>query len=128
MNKEGCPLTCVERDRDTSDGGKRGEITSNPKDVDAIVKRAWNAIHQGMQGCMDTAIEVYLEKYTRYIYRAAPFQVKDITEERVQEAFKHIGESAGGMDGWSPKELSYFSKKACRKVAILFNQIEKGAP
>ena len=77
---------------------------------------------------MDTAIDAYMEKYTRYIYRAAPFQVKDITEERVQAAFKHIGDSAGGMDGWSPKELSYFSKRTCGKVAILFNQIEKGAP
>ena len=43
-------------------------------------------------------------------------------------AFKKIGESAGGMDGWSPKELSYFSTKVCGKVAILFNQVEKGAP
>ena len=122
------PLTCVERDRGTADGGTKGEIASNPKEVDAIVKRAWSAIHQGMQGCIDTAVDTYLNNYTRYIYRAAPFQVKDITAERVQMAFKKIGESAGGMDGWSPLELSYFSTKVCGKVAILFNQVEKGAP
>ena len=34
----------VKRDRDTDDGGKKGEITTNPKEVDAIVKRAWKAV------------------------------------------------------------------------------------
>ena len=33
------PLVCVKRCRDSEDGGKTGEITCNPKVVDAIVKR-----------------------------------------------------------------------------------------
>ena len=36
----GKPLTNVCGDQDTSDGGKTGQITSNPADTDAIVKRA----------------------------------------------------------------------------------------
>ena len=36
----GKPLTNVCRDQDTADGGKGGQMTSNPADVDAIVKRA----------------------------------------------------------------------------------------
>ena len=32
------------------------------------------------------------------------------------------------MDGWSPKELSFLPIGACNKIAIMFNQIEKGAP
>ena len=33
------PFSCVRRDRDIADGGKKGEITTNLGD--AIVKRAW---------------------------------------------------------------------------------------
>ena len=36
----GKPLTSVCRDRDTSDGGKAGQMTSKPADIDAIAKRA----------------------------------------------------------------------------------------
>ena len=43
------PMVMVERDKDTLDGGKCGELTSNPRDIDAVVKRAWQAIHNGMQ-------------------------------------------------------------------------------
>ena len=42
------PLLFVKRDRDTEDGGKKGEITTNPKEVDAIVKRAWKSIYDGV--------------------------------------------------------------------------------
>ena len=54
------PLVCVERDRNTSDGGKKGEITSNPRDIDAVVKRAWQAIHDGANGCIETAVEAFV--------------------------------------------------------------------
>ena len=43
------PMVTVERGRDTHhDGGKCGEPTSNPRDIDSVVKRAWQAIHNGM--------------------------------------------------------------------------------
>ena len=42
----GKPLTSVCRDRDTADGGKAGQMTSNPADVDTSVKRAWQQIHK----------------------------------------------------------------------------------
>ena len=59
------PLTCVFRDRDTEDGGEKGEMTSNPKDVDAVVKRAWKAVYSGMSGCMETGIQWFLVAYTK---------------------------------------------------------------
>ena len=43
----GKPLMGVCRDRDTADGGNAGQMTSNPDDVDAIVKRARQKIHEG---------------------------------------------------------------------------------
>jgi len=81
-----------------------------------------------MQGCIETSVEEYLHKFNRYIHKAAPFGVKDITGERVLQVFQRTKESAGGMDGWSPKELSLLPIGACNKIAIMFNQIENGAP
>ena len=43
------PLIAVERDKDTPDGGRKGEVTSDPREIDAIIKRAWKTIHEGMK-------------------------------------------------------------------------------
>ena len=78
----------MERDRDTEDGGRKGEIASKPTEIDAIVKRAWKTIHDGMSGCIDTAVEEYLNKYRRYVRKATPAQTKRLTGKRVQETLK----------------------------------------
>ena len=103
-------------------------MTSNPADVDAIVKRAWQAIHNGMEGCLKTAVDRFLDKYNQYFVREMPFQVDDITAEMVQASFRKTKESAGALDGWSPKELSMLSLKIYGHIATLLRQVEEGAP
>ena len=44
----------------------------------------------------------------------------------MKQSFSRTKESAGALDGWSPKELSMLSDKACDKVAVMLNQIEEG--
>ena len=56
------PLLCVKRDRGFADGGKKGEIATNPQDVDAIVKGAWRVTYDGMVGCMETAIDSFFDQ------------------------------------------------------------------
>ena len=46
----GKPLMGVFRDSDTPDGGKAGQMTSDPAEIDAVVKGAWRAVYDGMQG------------------------------------------------------------------------------
>ena len=48
---------CVARDRDAEDGGKKGQLTSNPADIDAVVRRAWKAVYDGIGGTIGTAVE-----------------------------------------------------------------------
>ena len=86
-DKPAKPLTCVVRDRDTADGGKKGEITTNPKDVDAIVKRAWKAIYDGMAGCMETAVQTFLEAYTKYILKSKTHEVPESDGAMVFNSF-----------------------------------------
>ena len=126
--QKGKPMTNICRGRDTSDGGKKAQIASNPADVDDIVRRAWQAIHKGAEGCIDTAVDHFFDLYYSTIYKRKPFEVEDIAAEMVQDSFSRTKESAGALDGWSPKELSLLSFKAYWHIAILLDQIEKGAP
>jgi len=121
------PLVVVERDQHTKDGGKPGELTSNPQDIDAVVKRTWQAIHGGIGGAIGEAIEAYLHKYSRYIIKSKVFEVPAITGERVYEAFSKTKDSAGALDGWQPKEMSLLALEVCEEIAIMLNQIEQGA-
>ena len=124
----GKPLTSVCRDRDTADGGKAGHMTSNPADVDAIVKRAWQQIHKGAGGCMTKAADAFLDTYCDVIFKRKPFEVAKITGEMVQASFSRTAESAGALDGWRPKEISYLSLVIYGHIATMLDQIEMGAP
>ena len=77
-------MTNICRGRDTSDGGKKGQIASNPVDVDNIVRRACQAIHEGAEGCIESAVEHFMDLYCSTIYKKKPFEVEDITAEMVQ--------------------------------------------
>ena len=46
----------------------------------------------------------------------------------VQASFCRTAESAGALDGWSPKELSLLSVAVYCHFAALLDQIEEGAP
>ena len=120
-------MTNVCRDRDTSDGGKKGRVTSNHADVDVVVRRAWQAIHKGVGGRIAIAVDHFLDFYCSTIYKRKPYEVGEITAEMVQESFSRTKESAGAVDGWSPKELSMLSLSAYRHIATLLNQVGKGS-
>ena len=124
----GKPLMSVCRDQDTADGGNTGQMTSNPEDVDAIVKRAWQKIHEGAGGCITSAVDNSINLYCGVISKKKPFEVERISGNMEQASFSRTAESAGALDGWSPKELSLLSMPIYCHIANLLNQIEEGAP
>ena len=104
-------------------------MTSNPADVDAIVKRAWQTNHSGAGGCISTAVDTFLDTYCGVFLKRKPFEVAaKITGEMVQASFSRTAESAGALDGWSPQELSLLSLAAYCHIATRLDQIEEGAP
>ena len=122
------PLTCVKRDRDTDDGGKAGEMTCNPKDVDAVVQRVWKKVHAGVGHCIEVAIDTFITSYAYIMHRGPEFILNDLDAQTVYDSFKHIACLAGSLDGWQPRELSYLSLSACGHIANMLNQIEAGRP
>ena len=59
----------VFRDRDTPDGGKAGQMTCDPAEIDAVVKRAWQVIYDGMAGCMQTGANLFFDTYRHVILK-----------------------------------------------------------
>ena len=121
----GKPLTHVCRGRDKNDGGNKGQIASNPADIDAVVRRAWQAIHKCAGGCITTAVDLFVDMYCNTIYKRKPDEVGKITAEMVQESFSRTKESAGALDGWSPKELSMLALSAYGHIATRLDQVEE---
>ena len=125
-DKGGQALTAVERDRDTPDGGKQGEVTCNPKEIDGIIKRAWMKIHNGVVANIEGTIDNFLNTYVKYCAKAKEYQVKELTAQRVYESFTKTKDSAGSLDGWRPKEFRLLSLNSCGWIAQMLNQVEEG--
>ena len=103
-------------------------MITEPKEVDAIVKRGWAKIYAGNVIDIESMVANFFNKYATRLYGAAEYKVTEVTEEMVYQTFKHLKVSAPGMDAWQPSELSLFSRQMCKRVADLFNLIEEGAP
>lgn len=122
------PIMFVKRDQDTFDGGKTGEVTTNPNLVDEVVRRNWKKIYDGVGGNVQQGIHDYFSSYAAVLFYDQEFQLSELTGHDVHQHFRHVTKSSGAMDGWNPRELAYLSPLACHHLAIMYNQIEEGRP
>ena len=127
-NRQAQPIAFLERDREGPQGQEAGTITTDPKEIDGIVKRAWKKIYAGTKDDTKKATEEFLEKYKAYLYRAEEYIIHAITMEDVREACREAGKTAGGLDGWDPADMSLLSDTVYGHIAALMNLIEAGAP
>ena len=72
-------------------------------------------------------VDDYMHNYKQYIFEGKEAEMEDITAEDVYEEIRNLKETAGGMDQWTPACLKLLTKEACRRLAQMFNAIEKGA-
>ena len=105
------PLLFFTWGRDTENGGKEGQMITEPKEVDAIVERGWAKIYAGNVIDLESMLAEISSKYATRLYGAAEHKVTEVTEEMVYQTFRHLKVSAPGMDAWQPKELSLFSRQ-----------------
>ena len=76
---------------------------------------------------VDRLIGDYLEKYKQHIYTRKEKEAggEDIAAEDICEENRNRQETAGGMDQWTPADLKLLPMAACKKLAQMFNAIEK---
>lgn len=63
-------LTCVARDRDTKDGGKKGQRTANPTDIDAVARRAWGNIYDGVADAIGNVVDIFMNRFANCFLKA----------------------------------------------------------
>ena len=72
-------------------------MTTNPADIDAVVRRAWRAIYNGTTDATGGAVDFFMNKFAKYFLKLPPFEVKPLTGERVFESFSKTAKSAGAL-------------------------------
>ena len=109
-------------------GGGEGQLTANPADIDAVVRRAWKNIYDGVADATGGVADISMNKFAKYFLKAPPYEVEPLAGDRIFESFSKTAKSAGALDGWSPEEMALLSRKACHYVAIMLNLLEEGCP
>ena len=121
------PLAALKRKVRGPRGQAPGTITTDPKEVDEIVREAYGKIYAGNVKDVDKMIKKYLKDYKEFIFEGKESEIEDITAEDIHEEFGSLKESAAGMDQWAPADLTLLPMEVCRRLAQMFNAIEKGA-
>ena len=119
------PLLYVKRDKEGPQGQPIGQFTTNPQEIDGVVKRAWKKIYDGNCNQVTKMVDAFMQKYDQYIFKMKPFYAQEIDTDLVQEAFSKGKKSAAGMDSWEPEEFALMSRYACAWCARLYQTIEK---
>ena len=100
-------------------GRKTERYVTDPIQVDRIAREAWNPIYAGNVTDKKEHCNAFLSKYGNdkvksFIYQPdKPTDVIDIDPEELYHLFVHSKHNSGGLDGWTPKDLTLISKSAC---------------
>ncbi len=78
------------RDRDTEHGGKKGQLTTDPREADSIVNRAWAKIYEGNVTNLKDMLGEFFSKYEAKLFKAEEFMLEDVTGDMVHETFKRL--------------------------------------
>ena len=125
-SKPAKPLTALQRDTEGPQGQPIGSTTCDPKEVDAIARRAWKTIYDGNHTKTNQLIHNFFRKYNPHIYTQKQFQVNPITGTQLKETCAAAKKSAAGLDNFSPEDFTQLSNLTYEWLAFALNLIEDG--
>ena len=120
------PLLYVIRDDKCAGNHEPGTYTTNPQEVDSVVRTAWQKRYTGNVENANHVAKQFAAKYSKYLFRLPPQEAPPIIVELVHVAFSKGGKSAAGMDSWEPEEMALMSMEGCRWTARFYTMIEAG--
>ena len=115
-----------------SAGNNTDNYVTDPIQVDRVARQAWNPIYAGnvkgiKQHCRDFLGKYGNDKGKSYIYQPKEAtEVKDIDPDELYQLFVHRKHNSGGLDGWTPEDVTLISKSACALICTMLNNIEMG--
>ena len=102
-------MVSLKRDETGPRGEPAGSITTDPQEVDKVVRRSWGQVYAGnVEGDLEAQADEFTEAYERQLYRGDQFPVHDITANDVFEACR-----------WGRKSASNtFKERSISEIAI----------
>jgi hypothetical protein len=128
---KGCspaPMSCIRRNFDQGPGKPVGSLTSDPAEVDQILRKAWSEITDGNVKDVEAAANNFLDIYGPYCHQDSEWDIGDLTVEDFKATCAADTASAAGLDGWAARDIALLSDKAIGYIVDLLNAVEKGAP
>ena len=96
------PRSAVRRKKKGPNGEPIGSIATSQKQVDSIVRQAYQELDIGNMVDIEAATKRYLEDYAQFIYNGKEARVTHLAEEHLKEMAIHAKESTCGTDQWAP--------------------------
>ena len=122
------PMSCIRRTYDQGLDKPVGSFTSDPKEVDLILRHVWGSITDGNVADLSGATNLFWDKYGRYCHEALECMIGDLSVDDFKRTCLADKESAAGLDGWAARDIALLSDLAISLIVKMLNAIQKGAP
>ena len=100
-------------------------MTTNEQEVDEIARAAWTSVYDGNVADMKQVIDAFFTKYDEHIYTAGEYQVGPLKWEDIKQECARNSKSAGGLDIWTKRELSWLSDSAYKWLTRWLMMVEE---
>ena len=96
--------------------------------MDALLRSSWAPVYQGNVVNQQLAVERYLSKYSKYIFRACPCILPQLDPQELANVFHECGPSAPGFDGYKYEDFKLLPLVAFQHLVSILQLIESGHP
>ena len=108
--------------------GPEGSIAHQAHELDEVLRFVGKAIFDGNHKDLKKDANNFMRNYGDKAHKGAPFQVRDIDWKELADTCRTGQDSAPGLDGWHASDLKFLSDQCFVYLAIMYNNIENGAP
>ncbi|MDP7068883.1 MAG: reverse transcriptase domain-containing protein, partial [Candidatus Peribacteraceae bacterium] len=103
-------------------------LASHPDELDSIARGHYDTIYKGNIADPEAHASSFATKYQAYLFKGPEFLVDPIVDTEFMETCQEGPFTAGGVDGWSPRDLTLFPLAVFTWWSYLLNAIEGGKP
>ena len=89
-----------------------GTYTADVGELDAMLRSKWDSVFACKGESKSEHIAQFMSQYDSYLYKHEPVVLQPLTGQELRQAAIHSPHNAGGMDGWTPAEMSLLSEHA----------------
>ena len=111
-------------------GNKTGKYVTYLLEVDRVARKTWNPIYAGNVKNAGEHSKNFIKTYgadqvNSFLFEPLmPTVVKDKDPEMMFQLFVHTKHNSGGLDGWTPADLTFVSRHSCTPLCLMLDKME----